>query len=363
MKKIIALLLGLILLLGCTAGGAEEAEKAEKKIYGSLRVNGDFTLKGIVPEGYEIIPFELSDDAYISRFINDDPARPQMILSVAFDETYGDVEKLNDLDDDALAILEKTFTETDPYADITYDETAFGTRLMVCRTTGEGYDRLDIFTIYRGYFVDFVMMPGAEAPEKKLTEEETALCNLILSELDFVSGIEEEEEDIAGKTYTASITGYDKTARTIDLTLFTVYTLTEWDVVSKDVGDTIHIGDEDVLIESLRYSGEDAVINEEYSLSRTPRGMYTARLLDSPVMKEVKSFTADVPDTVVFLEGVDRKTGEFLQDQLQLTPDDLFSALEAAEQGDIRFDSQNVTVTFDTDGKIDHLAREYTPWQ
>ena len=101
MKKIIALLLGLILLLGCAAGGAEEAEKAEKKIYGSLRVNGDFTLKGIVPEGYEIIPFELSDDAYISRFINDDPARPQMILSVAFDETYGDVEKLNDLDDDA----------------------------------------------------------------------------------------------------------------------------------------------------------------------------------------------------------------------------------------------------------------------
>ena len=112
MKKIIAILLSLALLLGCAAGLAEEAEKQN---FGTIRINGVFTLKGILPEGYKVIPFELDDDAILTRIIAEDPAKPEMMLSIAFDESYSDVERLNDLDDDQMAILEKTFTDTDPY--------------------------------------------------------------------------------------------------------------------------------------------------------------------------------------------------------------------------------------------------------
>ena len=45
MKKIIAILLSLALLLGCAAGLAEEAEKQN---FGTIRINGVFTLKGIL---------------------------------------------------------------------------------------------------------------------------------------------------------------------------------------------------------------------------------------------------------------------------------------------------------------------------
>ena len=35
--------------------------------------------------------------------------RPQMYLSVAYDETYGDVARMNDLSVEDLAVLEETF--------------------------------------------------------------------------------------------------------------------------------------------------------------------------------------------------------------------------------------------------------------
>ena len=56
MKKIIAILLSLALLLGCAAG---QAEGAEKQSFGPIRVNGEFTLTGSLPEGYKVIPFEM----------------------------------------------------------------------------------------------------------------------------------------------------------------------------------------------------------------------------------------------------------------------------------------------------------------
>ena len=99
MKKIIAMLLSLALLLGCAAGMAEDAA-AEKEIFGHIQINGEFTLKGILPEGYRIVPFEESEDAFLALINSDDPTQPRMTLAIAYDETYSDVERLNDLGDE-----------------------------------------------------------------------------------------------------------------------------------------------------------------------------------------------------------------------------------------------------------------------
>ncbi len=206
MKKIISVLLCLVLALGCAAAAAEEPEK---QFFGTIRVNGEFTLKGVMPEGYRMIPMEQSGDAMAVRIVSDDPARPVMILSIAYDESYSEVDRMNDLDDEALDLLEKTFTDADPLVNITYDETQLGTRLMVARTTSELYDYLDILSVYNGYFVEFVMYPGPEADPQHLTDEQVDSCNIFLTELDFVPGIEtaasgsEEEESAA----TWSVTG------------------------------------------------------------------------------------------------------------------------------------------------------------
>ena len=360
MKKIIAILLSLALLLGCTAG---LAESAEKQTFGIIRVNGEFTLKGLLPDGYRIVPFQMDDNAILSRIVSDDPARPEMTLSIAYDETYSDVERLNDLDVEELEVLEKTFTDTDPYADIYYDETAYGTRLLVCRTTSDSYDYLNIFSIYKGYFVEFVMTPGKEAAPQKLTDEEVAGCIYFLSELDFVSGAEAQELKTAGNTFDAKITGFDAEARTVDITLLTPVKLTEWQAVSIKEGDTIKIGTEEVEIHTLAYDGDDAVINDEYYLRKGDDGLYNAYSYEFPIMEEAKTLTAAVPGSLVFLEGVDTATGEMLDEEKALTADDLFSALAAAQEGDIGFDSQNVKVTFDEDDNLSQVERYYTPWQ
>ena len=360
MKKIIAILLSLALLLGCAAGLAESAEKQN---FGTLRINGEFTLKGILPEGYRIIPFEQDDSALLTRIVSDDPTRPEMMLSIAFDETYADVERLNDLDVEALEVLEKTFTDTDPYADISYDETAYGTRLLICRITGVNYDYLDIFSIYKGYFVEFVMTPGKGAPVQKLTEEEVATCNYFLSELDFVAGIEAQELKTAGQTLDAKITGFDPEARTIDVTLLTPVRMTEWQAVSINEGDTIRIGTEEVEISTLVYEGDDAVINDEYYLRKGDDGMYTASSYEMPIMEEAKTLTLTVPDSLVFMEGVDAASGEMLEEEKPLTADEFFAALAAAQQGDIGFDTQNVRITFDGNSEPVQVERYYTPWQ
>jgi len=359
MRKIMAILLSLALLLGCAAG---LAEGTEKQTFGTIRVHGAFTLKGILPEGYKVVPFELSDDAILSFIRSDDAAKPEMMLSIAYDESYSDVERMNDLDDEALAALEKTFTDTDPYANITYDETAYGTRLLVSRTQTEIYDSLDILSIYKGYFVEFVMTPGKGAAEQKLTDGEVAQCNLFLSELDFVEGAEVPEVRIEGQTFTVEVSAFDAEAKTLDLRLLQPIRLTEWDAVKINVGDTITIGADEIGIVSLEYDGDDAIINEEYYLRRQEDGLYNAYDYEYPYMETAKEMTVAVPDTLVYTEQIDPETGEILDEAKTGTAADLFAALEAAK-GTVAFANLDVTATFDEDGALAAVERIYVPWQ
>ena len=361
MKKIIAILLSLALLLGCAAATAEES--VEKENFGIIRANGVFTLKGILPEGYKIVPFEMSDDAILSWITCDDPTRPTMVMSIGFDETYADVERMNDLEVEDLEVLEKSFTLTDPYANISYEETAYGTRLMICRTVSDYTDYLDIISIYKGYFVEFVMMPGEGVPEQKLTDEEIETCIKFLSDMEFVSGEEKAELKTAGATFTCMIAGFDAEAKTIDAVLLTPVKLTEWEVVSVNEGDTIKIGSEEVEIGTLVYEGDDAIINDEYYLTKGEDGLYTAKLYESPVMEQAKELTLTVPDSLVFEDEIDGETGEILDEKKTQDADGLFAALAAAMEGGVSFDSQNVKITFDENDEPAVIERFYAPWQ
>ena len=181
MKKAIAIMLCLALLLGCAAAVAETAEKT---YLGTVKMRGAFTLQCALPEGYVIDEIESSDAAYIAM-ISADENRPILVLSIAFNELYSDVERMNDLDAETLAQIEKSF-QTEDEVEITYTETAYGTKLMVVKEVDEQVDYVDIYSIYKGYEVEIVVLAMDEG-NVGLTDEQIQMVIDFLSELDFVS--------------------------------------------------------------------------------------------------------------------------------------------------------------------------------
>ncbi len=184
MKKCIALLLCLILALGSAVSFAESAEKTT---IGTISINGAFTLKCALPEGYRIQPLKVNQDQVVAIVTAEDPMKPMMQLSVAFDELYAEVDRMNDLTDEQLEVLERTFTDVDPTIEITYGDTGWGTRVMMVRQSGENQlNYVDFLSVYKGYFVEFVLLPSKNAEDKTLTDEQIRMCVDFLTELDFI---------------------------------------------------------------------------------------------------------------------------------------------------------------------------------
>ena len=110
---------------------------------------------------------------------------PLMYLSIAYSDEYSEVERMNDMSDEDLAILEETFTDMNT-VDITYGETAYGTLLLIARENGNDTDFVDIMTIYKGYSIEFVMSPNPNAASQALSDQQVQMCIDFLSNLDFV---------------------------------------------------------------------------------------------------------------------------------------------------------------------------------
>ena len=195
MKKIIALTMCLTMLLACTA--IAETANAEKDSMGVLNVNGAFELKCALPEGYALDIIYGDGGNMIANISANDVARPTMILSLAFNDSYADVERLNDLDADTHNAIMNTFMEEDE-VEISTMTTAYGTELFVIKEIKDTVEYVDFYTIYKGYEIEMVLNhiggfdPTAnEMPEIiPVTDEEIQLAIQFLSDLDFVAVVE-----------------------------------------------------------------------------------------------------------------------------------------------------------------------------
>ena len=186
MKKLIALMLCLAMALSLTAALAETAPKGNKE---ELSVDGKFTVKWILPEGYysDGIHSDYSNGTMIMALVpeEENTGKPMMLVSIASDELLSEVQRLNDLDDAALAQIEATFQEEDE-VDITYMETAYGTKLMVVKETKDGVDYVDFYTIYLGYEIELVLTQTQEMAGTSITDEQIATVIQFLSDMEFV---------------------------------------------------------------------------------------------------------------------------------------------------------------------------------
>ena len=161
---------------------AEEAAGTEK--LGKLSVNGEFEITCKLPQDYKLQVVDVRGENIIASVTSEDITKPQMYLSIAYDELYGEVERMNDLSDEELAVLEDSFKEMDQ-VEIEYRQTGLGTKLMVVREVGNGQKFIDILSVYKGYFVEFNMTPNPNAAVQDLTEEQIQTTIQFLTDVMF----------------------------------------------------------------------------------------------------------------------------------------------------------------------------------
>lgn len=163
----------------------EEPTAPAKEQMGKLNVNGEFALQCQLPEGYSMQLINTLGTKINAFITSENKEKPILKLSIAFDELFADVDRMNDLPEEALKGLETSFAEMND-VEISYKKTAYGTKLLIAREVGDDTDFVDILSVYKGYSIEFVMTPNPEAKSQKLTDAQIQMCIDFLSELDFV---------------------------------------------------------------------------------------------------------------------------------------------------------------------------------
>ncbi len=186
MKKILAALLCLALMLNCAAA---LAETAAKETIGRVDANGVFTLQCAIPEGYSVTSDTDETGNVRATIASEDSRKPLMLISIGFNELYAEVDRLNDLSEEELQFVKSTFAEEDDVAFETA-ETDYGTKLLVVTAEDEGVVVfVDFYTIYKGYEVEFVLMCGSDEETGSLislTDEQIRMAIQFLSDMNFV---------------------------------------------------------------------------------------------------------------------------------------------------------------------------------
>ena len=360
MKKIIAIILSLAIVL-CAA--AALAENTEKVTIGTVSINGAFKLQCGLPEGYTPIPGTISPEQVTAVIKSEDPNAPVMQLSVAYDEMYSDVDRLNDLDQEGLELLEQTFIDNDPDVEISYGETGYGTMLLIARHESEDLDYITFFSIYKGYCVEFALVPSKEAEDKNLTEDQLRISVDFLTDLDFIpaSVSANNIQPPADEPYVTRLTNYNAEENTVQAEVTMELLLDREDVDKLQVGDTLTIGEDSITVETLERDEYGVLINDETELRYGGGTDVFAYSYEKMYRQPFTSLTLQIPDDLVFLDGIDPSSGEMLDTPTEHTAAEFREMLAAGGVPD--FASDNVNVTFDEDGQMTLVERFYTPWQ
>ena len=330
---------------------------------GVIDINGAFSLQCKMAEGYTIQPLKSTSDQMVAVISSEDPLKPVLQLSVAYDEAYASVDRMNDLDDEALAVLEKTFTDVDPTVEITYGDTGLGTRLMIVHQNEDDLDFLDFLSIYKGYFVECVMASSLQAEDKNLTEEQIQMCIDFLTEMDFVPADTADGASlVAGLKFITNLTDYDAEANTVRGTVMHGVPLPEAEVEALKTGDTLKAGELfEEEIQTLEKDDEGDIVINDYIVLKKYGDEYHMSMYDLDYLEPYVTLTLEIPDTLEILDNIDKDTGELLEDPVKYTVEEFKEMLAAETAPD--FATDNTWVTFDENGGMVCVEREYSPAQ
>ncbi len=175
MKKIIALALSLMLIL-CTASVLAD-ETAEKTRLGTLKVGEAFIIQSKVPENYTFSKV-ISNDLNLVGLLSGGEGKPTVTVSIAYNEEYSGVDRFNDVDEETVQEIKDSFSDMD---EVAFEDlkTAYDTRLLKVTQANKSF--VDIYTIYKGYELEFIMTAQGE-----VQDADVQMLVDFISDMDFV---------------------------------------------------------------------------------------------------------------------------------------------------------------------------------
>lgn len=126
----------------------------------SVNVMGAFTVNANVPEGYSFRGEYVSSILYFGTLSPKDPAYPSALITIAFDEEANG-RSIGDLTEEELSgMIASEKAVLGENVEFSQAETSHGTKLLVFNVLDEEEARFEIYTLYKGYQVGCVILPG-----------------------------------------------------------------------------------------------------------------------------------------------------------------------------------------------------------
>ena len=151
MKKIIALALSLMLLLGCVSALAEAADKQTITMLGAFTITTDK-----LPEGYTLNVVKNSEMEYEALIASPEAGKPYYVLLMNFSDEWADVDSLANATEEDMAAVKDSFyevTEMDD-GDITFEDgvTGEGTPLLIAKASDGSFGA--VYAIYKSHEIE-----------------------------------------------------------------------------------------------------------------------------------------------------------------------------------------------------------------
>ena len=167
MKKIIALTLSLMLLLGCVSALAEAAEKETLTMLGAFSIEYDK-----LPEGYTLHVKKNSSMEYEAMIISPEEGKPDYSLNMYFSDEWSGVNSLADATEQDIAEIKEDFYEVQEMddGDIIFEDaqTGEGTPVLIAKAIDGSF--ASVYTIYMSHEIEIIIWPTGE--NGKVTDEE-----------------------------------------------------------------------------------------------------------------------------------------------------------------------------------------------
>ena len=139
-------------------------------------------------------------------------------------------------------------------------------------------------------------------------------------------------------------------------------TLPEAEAEALKAGDTLKLGELfEEEIKTLEKDEEGDIVINDYIVLRKYGDEYQASMYDLDYLEPYVTLTLEIPDTLEIIDNIDKETGELLENPVKYTVDEFKEMLAAETSPD--FATDNTWVTFDDNGGMLCVEREYSPAQ
>ena len=180
MKKIIALALSVMLLLGCVSALAETAERE------TITIPGVFSLKyDKLPEGLTFTVEAESDMEYQAKITYAEAGKPYYILAITFYDEWDNVNTLAEATEEDIIAVKKDFydvLELD-YGDIVFEDGKIGQDFPVLIAKDKNGSFGAIYGLFMSHDVEIDIYHEDDAP---VTDEEIKAVLAFVDNVEFI---------------------------------------------------------------------------------------------------------------------------------------------------------------------------------